>query len=195
MANAIATMILNKRRSRESDGGTGKYTVVYNAPQRHADLDGRRGGPHARPARSASHARRPARSCIRIRRVGIEELLAVDLVVGDRLLAGRRDDPVDELLAELALDVRVFLGIDQHHAVLIEQTPVAFDEHREIGPILEREPGAAIREDVGAHRSGGVERRSHALAGVAIPRTLRSTEVDSGGSPQFKLGDVRTAPV
>jgi hypothetical protein len=39
--------------------------------------------------------------------VRIEQLLAIDLVVGDRLLPFRRHQPVDELLAELLLHVRI----------------------------------------------------------------------------------------
>src|SRR5207249_12278502 len=39
--------------------------------------------------------------------VGIEKLLPVDLVAGDRLLAFGRDHPVDELLAEFLFHIRM----------------------------------------------------------------------------------------
>src|SRR6185437_16516310 len=46
-------------------------------------------------------------SSVRIVRVRIKQLLAVDLIVGDVLLAFRRNQVVDELLTEVFLDVRV----------------------------------------------------------------------------------------
>src|SRR5512142_955167 len=54
-----------------------------------------------------ARARRTRRmpSCPRHIGVREEQLLAVDLVVLDHLLAGGRDQPVDEGLAELLLDV------------------------------------------------------------------------------------------
>src|SRR5713226_7440427 len=66
---------------------------------------------------------------LRARHVGVgeEELLPVDLIVGDRLLAGGRDQPVDEGLAELLLHVRVLCRVHQDDAVLVEQPLVALD--------------------------------------------------------------------
>ena len=58
--------------------------------------------------------------------VRIEQLLAVDLVVGDLLLSFRRNQLVDELLAELLLHVRMLRRVDQHDAVLVEHALVAF---------------------------------------------------------------------
>src|SRR5258708_2355312 len=81
--------------------------------------------------------------------VGEEQLLAVDLVVGDRLLALGRDEPVDEGLAQLVLHVRMLCRIHQDDAVLVEQLVVAFDRDGEVAAVLEREPGAAIGERVG----------------------------------------------
>src|SRR6185295_7415177 len=113
---------------------------------------------------------RPRSSRARLSCVGEEKLLTADLVIRNRLLALRRNEPVDERLAELFLDVRVLGGIDEHYAVLVEQPPVAFDEDREIAAVLEREPRAAIGEDVRVHCCRGVERGTHPLPGVAIPR-------------------------
>src|SRR5690349_3212343 len=53
--------------------------------------------------------RRLAQSCSGRIRVGEKQLLPLDLVVGDRLLAFGRDQPIDECLAELLLDVLVLL--------------------------------------------------------------------------------------
>ena len=85
--------------------------------------------------------------------------------------------------------------IDEHHAVLVVEALVAFDEDREIAAVLEREPRAAVGEHVRVHRRRRVERRPHALAGVAIPRALRLLDVDAGHLPQVELGHVRAALV
>jgi hypothetical protein len=48
----------------------------------------------------------------RIRVVGIrvKELLAIDFIAGDHVLALRRDDPIDELLTKLDIHIRCFAG-------------------------------------------------------------------------------------
>src|SRR5262249_53068845 len=109
---------------------------------------------------------RPPRSCASLVCIREEQLLAADLVTGDRLLSFWRDEPIDERLPEVLLDVRVLCRVDEHHAVLIEQPLVTLDEDLEVAAVLEREPCAAIGEDVRVHRRGGVERRSHSLADV-----------------------------
>ncbi len=60
--------------------------------------------------------------------VGEEQLLAADLVVGDRLLPVARDQPVDEGLPLRDLHIGMLGRIDQHHAVLVEQPLVALDQ-------------------------------------------------------------------
>src|SRR6266446_3081391 len=70
-------------------------------------------------------------------RVGKEQLLAIDLVAGDRGLAFRRNKPIDETLAEFFLHGGIFFGVDQHDAVLIEQPLVALDDDFEIAAVLE----------------------------------------------------------
>src|SRR5229473_788234 len=110
----------------------------------------------------------------RARVVGVrkEQLPAVDLVVGDRLLARRRDEPVDEGLAELLLHLRMFLRVHQRDAVLVEQALVAGHQDGEIAAVLEREPGTAIGEHVGIGGGCHVERRAHALADLLVPAAL-----------------------
>jgi hypothetical protein len=66
----------------------------------------------------------------------VEQLLAVDLVVGDVALPFGRDEPVDELLAQLFLYMRVFLRVHQHHAVLVEVALVALDGDDQIALFL-----------------------------------------------------------
>src|SRR6266545_159353 len=131
----------------------------------------------------------------RVACIGIEQLFAVDRISGNRLLARRRDDPIDELLREPFLDARMHHRIDEHHAVLVEEAFVAFDQDRKIAAIPECEPGPATGEDVGAHRRRSVERRTHALPGVAIPGALGFVDVDTGGLPQRELGHVRPAAI
>src|SRR5204862_5575571 len=84
-----------------------------------------------------------------VRRVRKEQLLAADLVRGDRLLPCRREHPVGERLRELHLDVRVLRRIDDDDAVLVEEALVALDQDREIAAILEAQPGAAVGQRVG----------------------------------------------
>src|SRR2546429_2501184 len=85
-----------------------------------------------------------------------EELHAVDFVVGDRLLALGGNQPVDESLAHLLLDVRMPGGIDQHHAVLVVEALVALERDDEPAAVLEGQPRAAVREDVRIHAGGGI---------------------------------------
>ena len=70
------------------------------------------------------------------------------------------------------LHVRMLRRIHEDHAVLVEQPLVALDEDLEVAAVLERQPRAAVGEHVGVHRRGGVERRAHARAGLAVPRAL-----------------------
>jgi Cytochrome c2 len=72
-----------------------------------------------------------ARSSPLLLRIGKEQLLAIDLVAGDRGLAFRRDQPIDKRLAELFLHGGIFFRVYQHDAVLIEQPLVAFDHDLE----------------------------------------------------------------
>src|SRR3954467_5471207 len=155
-------------------------------------------GPMAGPPLPRTRSVRPryrfiARS-IRLR-VGKEELLAVDLVVGNGALSFRRKDPVDECLPPFLLHVRVPFRIDEDDAVLVEQAPVALNGNRQVCPILKRKPGAAVGEDVRVHRGGGIECRPHALARVAIPRALILRDIDAGRLPELELGEVRAAAV
>ena len=122
-------------------------------------------------------------------------MLAADAIVGDGLLAGGRDHPGDELLPGFLLDVGMLRRIHEHDAVLVEEAPVARHGDGEVLAVPEREPGAAVGEDVGVHRGGGVQRRPHARAGVAVPGALDPVEIDAGQLPQAQLGGVRAAAV
>ena len=48
-----------------------------------------------------------------------------------------------------ALTLRVARRVDDHHAVLVEQALVAFDQDRQVAAVLERQPGAAVGQHVG----------------------------------------------
>src|SRR5439155_19475820 len=117
-----------------------------------------------------------------------EQLLAVDAVRRERILALRRNQPIDELLPELAFDIWVLLRIHEHHAVLIEQSAITLDKKREIATIDKRQPRSAVDQNVRVHRRRDVERRTHAGPRVAIPRTFRFIEVDARilPVPQFR---------
>src|SRR6516165_85084 len=134
-------------------------------------------------------------SRVRVVRVRIEQLLAVDLVIGDGLLSLRRNEPVDEGLTELLLYMRMPLGIYQHHAILIEKPLVALDRDREVAAVLERQPGAAIRQHVGVGCRRSVERRAHALPDRLVPGMPIHLDVDIGRLPEVELGDVRAGAI
>src|SRR5260370_4398638 len=102
-------------------------------------------------------------------RVGKEQLLAIDLVTGDRGLPLRRNQPIHEGLAKFLLHGGIFFRINQHDAVLIEQPLVSLDDNLEIAAIPERYPGAAVGENIGIHCAGGVGASPHALADFRGP--------------------------
>ena len=58
--------------------------------------------------------------------------------------------------AQVLLHVRVLRRVDEHDAVLVEELLVALDEDREVAAVLEREPGAAVGEDVRVHATTAV---------------------------------------
>src|SRR4051794_19997073 len=111
-------------------------------------------------------------------RIREEQLLAFDPVVGDGGLPLRRQQPVDEGLAKILFDRGVFLRIDQDDAILVEQPLVALDGDIQIAAVLERYPGAAVRQHIGIHRRRGVQRRAHALPDVAIPQAFLAIDLD-----------------
>src|SRR3954465_8142666 len=124
-----------------------------------------------------------------------EQLLAVDLIVRDGCLPGRRGDPAYERLAELRLDARMLGRIHQHDSILVEQALVALDGDGEIAAIPKGEPGATIRQDIGVHAGGGVQRRPHPLAGIAVPGTFRARDVDAPHLPELELREIAAAMV
>src|SRR5690625_4997555 len=105
--------------------------------------------------------------------VGIEELLAVELIGADGFLPFLGNQPVDEGLAFLRLDVLVTLRIHQDHAILVEEAVVSFDQDLQVAAVLEADPGAAISERVRGHLSRGVQGWTHPGAGFTIPASGR----------------------
>ena len=91
---------------------------------------------------------------------------------------------------ELLLHVRVLGWIDQHDAVLVEQALVAFHRDDEIAFVLERNPGAAIRQHIGIAGAGGIQCGAHALADRFVPGSLVLLDVDTGRLPEVEFGDV-----
>src|SRR6185503_8915715 len=128
-------------------------------------------------------------------RVWKEQLLAADLVVGDRLLTLSRDHPVNKGQAHLHLDVRVLGRIDEDHAVLVEQALVALDRNDQFAAVLEREPRPPIRQRIRVHAGCGIQRRAHAGARIAVPGTLVPGDVDAGGFPYFESRELGAALV
>src|SRR5436190_17554019 len=85
--------------------------------------------------------------------------------------------------------------IDEHHPVLVVKVLVTLHHDHETGAVLEGEPSAPVRKDVRIHACRRIERRAHALAGVAVPRALFPCDVDPGQLPDLELGEVRAAAV
>ena len=81
----------------------------------------------------------------------------------------------------------VLRRIDENDTVLVEQAAVALDHDLQIAAILEIDPGGAIREHIGVHRAGCVQRRAHPLADLAIPWPLGLFDLDAGHLPQVEL--------
>src|SRR3954447_5879846 len=117
-------------------------------------------------------------------RIREEQLLAVDPVAGDGALALARQQPVDEGLPKVLFDRTVLLRVDQDDAVLIEQPLVTFHHDVQIAAVLERYPGAAVRQHIGVHRRRGVERRAHALPDLPIPGAFLPIDLDAGLVPE-----------
>src|SRR5262249_38297586 len=65
--------------------------------------------------------------------LGPEQLLTVNLVIGDCLLAFVRNEPVDELLAKLLLHMRMLGRVNQDDTILVEQQFVPLHRDDEVG--------------------------------------------------------------
>src|SRR5258706_13749817 len=89
----------------------------------------------------------------------------------------------------------MLLRVDQHDPVLVEESLVALHHDRKVGAVPERQPRAAIGEDVGVHARSGVEGWPHTLAGIAIPGALIFSDIDARSLPDFELGEVSAALV
>jgi hypothetical protein len=61
--------------------------------------------------------------------------------------------------------------------------------------VAEAEPGAAVGQDIGVLRGGGVQRRAHALADLAVPLAAARRRIDAGELPEAQLGRMRAGPV
>ncbi len=80
--------------------------------------------------------------------------------------------------------------VHQDHAILVEQTLVAFDGDGEFAAVLERDPGGAVRQNIGVAGRRSVERRAHALTDRLVPGALVLIDVDAGNLPEREFGAV-----
>jgi hypothetical protein len=89
----------------------------------------------------------------------------------DGLLAFRGDQPVDEHHGLPIFHVFMFIGVDRHDAVLIEQHRVALQDHPHLQLILifGGQPGTPVGEGVGPLLVGDPLGLLHALAHFHIP--------------------------
>src|SRR5689334_4688705 len=124
-----------------------------------------------------------------------EELLALDLVTRDGVLALSRNQPINERLAQLRLHMRVLGGVHQDYVILVEQALVALNHDIKPAAALERDPGAAIRKHISVRSGGGVERGLHAPTDLLAPKAFVFCDVDASGFPEIKLLDVRARAI
>src|SRR5262249_50930932 len=101
-----------------------------------------------------------------------EELLALDLVSRDCVLALSRYQPINEGLAQVRLHMRVIGGIHQYHVILVKQALVALNDDIKFAAVLKRDPGAAIRKHISVGSGGDVEGGLHAPTDLLAPMTL-----------------------
>src|SRR5262249_44224629 len=117
--------------------------------------------------------------------LGPDHLLAVNLVIGDCLLAFVRNEPVDELLAKLLLHMRMLGRVNQDDTVLVEQQFVSLHRDDEVGLVLERNPRAAVRHNIGSAGCCYVERGTHALPNRFVPGPSLLLDVDADALPEI----------
>src|SRR5262245_43874474 len=101
--------------------------------------------------------------------IGNEELLALDLVTRDSVLALSRNQPIDECLAQVLLHMRVLGGVHQYHVILVEQPRVALNDDIKFAAVLKGDPCAAIGKHISVGSGGDVERGPHALTDLLAP--------------------------
>ena len=65
--------------------------------------------------------------------------------------------------------IRLHAELD--HVVAVEQARIAFEHDREVAPIVEAEPGAAIRQRVSIQTGRGIERQSNPVLHVKCRST------------------------
>src|SRR5437899_12435652 len=115
--------LVDPRRQREIMAGPascGAVEWLYLAPLAVATLE------HASGPRHTS--------------IGDEELLAVDLVTRDRVLALSRNQPIDEGFAQVRLHMRVLGGVHQYHGILVEQPRGAISDDIKFAAGRSRDP-------------------------------------------------------
>ena len=91
--------------------------------------------------------------------------------------------------------MRVLLRAYEGDAVLVAEPRIALDQEAQVEPAPHLQPGAAVGERIGLHHRGGVERRPHALAGLAVPGAGGAGGVHPGGRPERALAPVGAAVV
>ena len=63
-------------------------------------------------------------------------------------------------------------GVHRHHAVLVEQPGIPLDQNRQVSPVFKAQPGASVRQHIGARRSSNVQGRTHATTALLVAGAL-----------------------
>src|SRR5215510_13924811 len=114
-----------------------------------------------------------------ITRVGEEQLIAFDPVGGDGVLAFRRYKPIDELLTEFALHLRMFGRVHQYDGILVEHAFVVFNENLQVTFVLEVYPCGAVGQHIGVAGDRYLERSVHTLAARRVPGAAVIFDIDA----------------
>src|SRR5262245_49739510 len=126
---------------------------------------------------------------------GDEELLALDLVTSDRVLALSRNQPIDEGLAQVRLHMRMLGGIHQYHVIRVEQPLVALNGDLKFAAVLKRNPRAAIGKHISVGSGGDVKRCRHAQTSLLAPNAFVLRDVDAGLFPEIEFANVRARAI
>src|SRR5262245_56642536 len=113
-----------------------------------------------------------------ISRVGEEQLLAIDLIVGDGFLTFRRYQRIDEWLTDFGLHVRMFGRGHRYTGLLVDHAFVVFNENWQVTPVLEVYPRRAVGQDIAIAGDRHLERSIHTLVNRCVPGAAVVLDID-----------------
>ena len=116
-----------------------------------------------------------------------EQLLPPHSVSRDCVLSDRPQQPVNEGLTRLHVDVGVFERADQDHTILIGQHRTSFKKNLETSLIVKTDPATAVCQTIAAHSDRDVQRATHSRSGFSIPHPAGFPNRDTRRAPQCQF--------